>query len=86
MAQKVETGEHPLDVLERVGNIGALKATASLSALAGKPVENSFTRVRIVPIEQVPNLLGDPECVIAGVVFEISGDITGSFEIGRAHV
>lgn len=81
MAQKVETGEHPLDVLERVGNIGALKATASLSALAGKPVENSFTRVRIVPIEQVPNLLGDPECVIAGVVFEISGDITGSFVI-----
>lgn len=81
MAQEVEIGEHPLDLLERIGNIGALKATASLSALAGNPVENSFTRVRIVPIEQVPNLLGDPECVVAGVMFEIRGDITGSFII-----
>jgi len=37
--------------------------------------------VRIVPLEQVPNLLGDPEEVIVGVIFEVSGDVHGCFII-----
>jgi chemotaxis protein CheC len=73
------TGPHPLDVLQLIGNSGALKATASLSALAGTPIENSYAHVRIVPIEDVPNLVGDPEDVIVGVNFQIMGDLSGCF-------
>jgi chemotaxis protein CheC len=79
MAGARSVGYHPLDLLERVSITGALKATASLSALAGRPVASSFPVVRIVPLEQVPNLLGDPEQVIAGVILEVSGDVSGFF-------
>jgi chemotaxis protein CheC len=71
--------QHPLDILQQVGNTGAMKATASLSALAGKPIANSFSLVRILPIEEVPNLLGDPERIIVGVILEATGDILGRF-------
>lgn len=81
MPERAPIGPHPLDLLELIGRTGALKATASLSALAGKPVENSYTRVRIVPIEQVPNLLGDPEQLIVGIVCQVRGDVSGRFVV-----
>lgn len=71
--------DHPLDILQQIGNTGAMKATASLSALAGKTIANSFSLVRILPIEEVPNLLGDPERIIVGVILETTGDILGRF-------
>jgi chemotaxis protein CheC len=73
------TGDHPLDLLERVSITGAMKATASLSALAGRPVASSFPLVRIIPLEEIPNLLGDPEQVIAGVILGVTGDLAGCF-------
>ena len=79
MSDRTAAQEHPLDLLRRIGNIGAVKATASLSALAGMPVENSYSHVRIVPVEEVPGLFGDPEEVIAGVIFGVSGDVSGQF-------
>lgn len=75
------TDRHPLDLLERVGRAGALKATASLSALAGRPVESSFPKVRLIPLEEIPSLLGDPEEVIVGVILGLSGDMSGRFII-----
>jgi len=79
MAVRSTPDSHPLDLLGRVSNAGALKATASLSALAGKPIESSFPLVRIVPLDEIPTLMGDPEQVIAGVVLDVSGDVTGRF-------
>lgn len=79
MAESTEVEEHPLDLLQRIGNTGAMKATASLSALAGKPVENSYAYVRIVPLQEVPGLFGDPEEIIAGVIFAVKGDLSGQF-------
>jgi len=79
MSHKVDTGEHPLDLLRRIGDIGAMRATASLSALAGKPFENSYAKVRILPVEEVPALFGDPEETIAAVIFSVGGEITGQF-------
>lgn len=81
MAERAEIQGHPLDVLQRIGNTGAMKATASLSALAGKPVENSYAYVRIVPLQEVPGLFGDPEQLIAGVIFEVRGDLSGQFVV-----
>jgi len=79
MAERTEIEEHPLDLLQRIGNTGAVKATASLSALAGKPVENSYAHVRILPLEEVPGVFGDPEEIIAGVIFGVRGDVSGQF-------
>jgi chemotaxis protein CheC len=81
MTTESAVGYHPLDLLERISITGALKATASLSAFAGRPVASSFPHVRIVPLEEVPNLLGDPEQVIVGVILEVTGDVAGRFII-----
>ena len=79
MSRSVEVGEHPLDLLQRIGTMGAIQATASLSALAGKPVVNSYAKIKILPLEEVPGLFGDPEEVIAGVIFEVSGHVRGQY-------
>lgn len=81
MKKTFYTQQHPLDLLERVGRAGALKATASLSALAGKPVESSFPKVRLLPLEEIPGILGDPEEIIIGVILGLSGDMSGRFII-----
>lgn len=81
MGERAATREHPLDLLQSIGRIGAVKATASLSALAGKPVENSYAHVMVVPLEEVPGLFGDPEEMIAGIIFGVSGDISGQFVV-----
>ena len=79
MSRGVEVDEHPLDLLQRIGTMGAMQATASLSALAGKPVVNSYAKIKILPLEEVPGLFGDPEEIIAGVIFEVSGDVRGQY-------
>ncbi len=79
MNDRKDVGEHPLDLLQSIGNMGAVKATASLSALAGHPVENSYAKVRILPLEEVPGLFGDPEKMIAAIIFQVSGDVRGQF-------
>lgn len=79
MSKSVEVEEHPLDLLQRIGSMGAIQATASLSALAGKPLVNSYAKVKILPLEEVPGLFGDPEEMIAGIILEVSGDVRGQY-------
>ncbi len=79
MSKSVEVEEHPLNLLQRIGSMGAMQATASLSALAGKPLVNSYAKVKILPLEEVPALFGDPEEMIAGIILEVSGDVRGQY-------
>jgi chemotaxis protein CheC len=79
MRDSVATQDHPLDLLQRIGATGAANATASLSALAGRRVENSYAKVRLVPLEEVPHLFGDPEEVISGILFDLQGDLKGQY-------
>jgi chemotaxis protein CheC len=79
MSTSVDAGAHPMNLLEQAGRTGMEKATEALSALAGKTIVSSVQRVRVIPFEEVPLLLGDPEQVIFAVQLKISGDITGYF-------
>ena len=81
MTTTARVGDHPLDLLERVSIAGARGATAALSLLASKPVHSFFPIVRLLPLEEIPSIVGSPESVIIGVIFEVAGDISGCFMV-----
>ena len=66
-----------LDALREVANIGAGHAATALSQMTQRTIMISVPEVNIVPLEEVPDLLGRPDDVIAGVLMHVMGDLTG---------
>jgi chemotaxis protein CheC len=66
-----------LDALREVANIGAGHAATALSQMTQRTIMISVPEVNIVPLEEVPELLGRPDEVIAGVLMHVMGDLTG---------
>lgn len=67
-----------LDVLKEIGNIGAGNAATALSSLLNKKVDMKVPDVRIVSFNEMMELAGGPESVVAGVFLRIEGDAPGS--------
>ncbi len=66
-----------LDALKEVANIGAGHAATAMSQLINRQVMLKVPSLQVDPLEEVPNLLGSPDIVVAGVLMHILGDITG---------
>jgi chemotaxis protein CheC len=66
-----------LDALKEVGNIGAGHAATALSQLLGKKIFITVPQANILPLSQVPQLVGDPSTLVAGLTLSILGDATG---------
>jgi chemotaxis protein CheC len=66
-----------LDALREVGNIGAGTAASSLSTMTGQPVAMAVPRASVVTIEDVPEMIGSPEEVIAAIYMGVVGDAPG---------
>jgi len=67
-----------LDALKEVGNIGAGNAANALSIMLQKKVDISVPKVKIIPLEEVPDTLGGPENVVVGIFLRVEGDAPGS--------
>lgn len=67
-----------LDILREIGNIGAGNAATSLSTLLNKKIDMKVPNVRIVSFDEMMDLAGGPETVVAGVFLRIEGDAPGS--------
>lgn len=67
-----------LDVLKEIGNIGAAHSATALSGILGQKIEMSVPNVRIVSFDEMMELAGGPDNVVATVFLRIEGDITGS--------
>src|SRR5699024_2791505 len=67
-----------LDMLKEIGNIGAGNAATSLSKLINKRVDMQVPSVKIVPFEEVMNIIGGPDQMIVAILFQIQGDISGT--------
>jgi chemotaxis protein CheC len=65
------------DALREVANIGAGHAATALSQMTGRKIMISVPEVSIRPLEEVAELVGPPETVIAGVLMHVMGDLTG---------
>lgn len=67
-----------LDILKEIGNIGAGHAATALSQLLNKKIEMNVPNVRIVPFDEMIEMAGGAENVVASVVLRIEGEATGS--------
>jgi chemotaxis protein CheC len=67
-----------LDILKEVGNIGAGHAATALSTLLNTKIDMKVPRVRVVSFDEVMELAGGAENVVASVFLRIEGDAPGS--------
>ena|SRR5258708_6760652 len=66
-----------LDALKEVGNIGAGHGATALSQLLGKKIHITVPKANVLPLSEVPKLVGDPNTLVAGLTLSILGDATG---------
>lgn len=67
-----------LDVLKEFGNIGAGNAATALSKLLNKKVDMKVPNVRVVSLDEMIEMAGGAEKVVACVFFRVEGDAPGS--------
>ncbi|MEE8060248.1 MAG: chemotaxis protein CheC [Gemmatimonadales bacterium] len=66
-----------LDALREVANIGAGHAATALSQMVDRKIMINVPTVNVTPLEEVAAVLGDPDDVIAAVLMQMMGDLTG---------
>jgi len=66
-----------LDALREVANIGAGHAATALSQMTNQRIMISVPLINVAPLEEVPELLGHPQDVVAAVLMHMLGDLTG---------
>jgi len=67
-----------MDALREIGNIGAGNAATALSQLLNKRIDMTVPRVSVLPLEKVPDVLGGPENIVAGIFLRVLGNAPGS--------
>lgn len=67
-----------LDFLKEIGNIGAGHAATALSTLLNKKIDMTVPNVQIVSFDEMVEMAGGSENVVASVFLRIEGDMTGS--------
>lgn len=67
-----------LDVLREIGNIGSGNAVTALAKIINRKVDMDVPRVKILEFNKVNEILGEPELIVAGILLNVSGDLTGS--------
>ena len=66
-----------LDALREVANIGAGHAATALSQMTNRTIMIAVPEVNIRPLEEVTELVGSADQVIAAVLMHMMGDLTG---------
>ncbi|NLC79225.1 MAG: chemotaxis protein CheC [Ruminococcaceae bacterium] len=72
-----DLNEMQRDALKEIGNIGSGNAASALSSMLGKPVDIAVPSVKFLDYQTVVNKLGGPEQLLAGLLFSLSGEVTG---------
>lgn len=67
-----------IDVLREIGNIGAGNAATALASMLNKKVDMAVPKVKILEFKDVNETLGGAEILVVGLLFRVSGDLTGN--------
>lgn len=67
-----------LDVLREVGNIGAGNAATALSKLISKEIDMKVPQVKIIPFDEISDVVGGAESLVVCVFLRMLGDIPGN--------
>lgn len=66
-----------LDALREIGNIGSGNAATALSSMLERAVNIEVPKIKVLDYNAVCENLGGPEQLLVGILFSISGDVTG---------
>jgi chemotaxis protein CheC len=72
-----DLNEIQLDALREIGNIGSGNAASALSSMLERMVNISVPKINVLDYNSVCETLGGPEELLVGILFSISGDVTG---------
>jgi chemotaxis protein CheC len=67
-----------LDALREVGNVGAGNAATALSQIINSKIDMTVPQVAILPLGEVPDVVGGPDAMVAGVYLRVFGPAPGS--------
>jgi len=67
-----------LDALREVGNVGAGNAATALSQILNRKIDMTVPEVAILPLSDVPDIVGGPDAMVAGVYLRVFGPAPGS--------
>ncbi|MBP2240151.1 chemotaxis protein CheC [Cytobacillus eiseniae] len=67
-----------LDILKEIGNIGAGNAATALSQVLNKKIDMKVPDVRVVSFDEMMDMAGGAENVVAGVFLRIEGEAPGN--------
>lgn len=67
-----------LDALREIGNVGAGNAATALSQVINRKIDMSVPKVSILPLGDVPDVVGGPDVMVAGVFLRVFGPAPGS--------
>jgi chemotaxis protein CheC len=77
MAEWMDLTEVERDALREVANIGAGHAATALSQMTDRVIMISVPQVMVRRLEDVAELMGPPDAVVAAVAMRMMGDLTG---------
>ena len=69
----LELNPTQLDALREIGNVGAGNSATALSQIINHRIDMNVPQVSIVPITEVPELVGGPDVMVAGVFLRVYG-------------
>lgn len=72
-----EINDLELDILKEIGSIGGGNAATALSSMLSAKVNMSLPKVEILDFNQALVNVGDPEEVVAAILVEMSGELSG---------
>lgn len=78
MSSDLQITDLHLDVLKEIGNIGAAHAATSMSELLNRKIDMHVPNVELVSFDEMFELAGGSEEVVAGIYLRLEGDLTGS--------
>lgn len=67
-----------LDALREIGNVGAGNAATALSQIINRKIDMTVPEVAIMPLGDVPDLVGGPDTMVAGVFLRVFGPAPSS--------
>ncbi len=68
-----------LDALRELGNIGSGNAATALAQFLNRKIDMDVPSAKILPLEQVSNLVGGPEQQVMGIFLKVMGQLSGRF-------
>jgi len=67
-----------LDALREIGNVGAGNSATALSQIINRKIDMSVPQVSVMPLDDVPDVVGGPDVMIVGVFLRVYGAAPGS--------